>query len=641
MPPRRLLPRLAALLISALLWVSLPGLLAPAHAATSRYVVADEDGDMQAIVQFNSGMHYYHAEGKEGPGVNSFQIVDVCSDGLRPGVVWRDGEGSHMFVVEEDCSFVPHGPLRYTAVPTGYAPREMEEMSWWTVLKDEDGNVEGPLGDIQYDWMGSYSHQADAEYFPSTSVYMDYGAKSEKDVVVSMIPSAKAVTGTAGGATEEMWQELLDRTPLPEDITAGERSSLYKQLWCHAEYAFTPINGGETWDLEVGRPDISWELVKKGVGLHECNWGDDGTTPTYYYPPTDGGADAPQDLAPVVEAGPDRKGDEGTSVTLAGQVWDDGGAPRTTWSYTPLDGVDEGATCTFEEASRPRTGFSCTDDGTYRVTLTADDGVNRPVRDTALVTLANVAPKASLTGPKEWEVYRVGDSVRLSVPFTDDGTNDTHVCKITWDDGDVSSFPAQERTCEAEHTFEEAGMNTIKVEVTDDDTGSDAVQSMVVVYDPRSGLLTALGTVDKLGFTATAKYPFTSSTSPAGSVALTVPLDDGHFTLVSTDLDWLVITPDAKAAFKGRSADHGFLGYVEAGKFRGVVWPLSEGDVPPPTPLYDSTPGADWDIDRAEPRSVTTGIAVIDSGWIPGLPELPLLPGLAGAGPTTGLDARS
>jgi hypothetical protein len=38
------------------------------------------------------------------------------------------------------------------------------------------------------------------------------------------------------------------------------------------------------------------------------------------------------------------------------------------------------------------TGFTCTDDGTYTVTLTADDGVNRPVSGSARVTVKNVAP---------------------------------------------------------------------------------------------------------------------------------------------------------------------------------------------------------------------------------------------------------
>lgn len=41
------------------------------------------------------------------------------------------------------------------------------------------------------------------------------------------------------------------------------------------------------------------------------------------------------------------------------------------------------------------------------------------------------------------------------------------------------------------------------------------------------------------------------------------------------------------------------------------------------------------------PKANTRGIAVTDSGWIPGLLELPLLPGLAGAGPITGLGAGS
>jgi hypothetical protein len=618
------------------LLLALIGALTTASAATSGSIVLNKDGDFAGTVRFNSGMHYFHAHEKEGPGVNSFQVLDWCGDGQVVGVVWRDGDGVHTAVPEEkDCT---GGllPYRYSAVPTGYAPKEMEEMSWWVISQDADGNVRY-VGDPVTDWMGSYSFEENSDKFAHSSVYMDYYTEDEKGITVSLIPSMEAYLLNGDQATDAMWAALDLRTPLPDDLTPDQLDSLKKQLWCHAEYA-TPETeegwgfGGKSWDLEADRPNVSWDVVKQRIRDHQCNWGEGGY-PYYYYPPSDGEEDAPEDLAPLVDAGPDRKGTEGAAVTLDGKVWDDGGQATARWSYVPVKGVDDGASCSFADASRTDTGFTCTDDGTYKVTLTADDGVNSPVRDSALVTLENVAPTLSLDGPKEWGVHRVGDTVKLTASFTDPGSNDIHVCEVTWDDGTKSEFPAKDGGCAAERAYDQAGMNTIDVKVTDDDGGSDAAQTMIVVYDPRAGLLTATGATGELGFSAVAKYPFISSTAPLGSVTLTVPVDNGKLTLVSTELEWLVITPEGRAAVKGSTAEYGFLGYAQAGKFRGVIWPLSEGVTSPNTPLYDSLPGGDWDLDRADPPPVTAGVSVIDTGWIPGLPSLPLLPGLLSVAP--------
>ncbi|MCQ4202696.1 PKD domain-containing protein [Streptomyces sp. NPDC058783] len=205
------------------------------------------------------------------------------------------------------------------------------------------------------------------------------------------------------------------------------------------------------------------------------------------------------------------------------------------------------------------TGFTCTDDGTFTVTLTADDGVNRPVSDSAQVTVKNVAPAIRVTGPEDWSMHRVRDEVSVRATFTDPGFNDTHTCKVTWDDGQVSTFSATDGACAAGHRFNHAGMNTIKVEAADDD-GSDNGQTMAVVHDPRAGLLTGLGTVDGSAFTVAGKYPSAGSTVPAGAVVLSVPTENGRLKVVSTKLEWLVITPDSKAAVKGESARHASSG---------------------------------------------------------------------------------
>ncbi|MGW8766107.1 DUF2599 domain-containing protein [Streptomyces sp. NPDC055815] len=583
----------------------------------------------ELLVQFNSGLHYYHRNGAPGPGVNGFQVLDKCGDGLRPGVAWIS-EGDLLWrtkdLPEAPCTFFGFG---YQSFSTGEAPKVPTPMRWYAYLKDASGKVVSRTERDTDDWMGSYSYQANPEHFHHTSVYREPKADddlSDQTFTASLVPTAD--TRSAGTAeTETYWKELQERTPLPADISEGQRESLYKQLWCHAAFAGTG-KGGPTWDLEAWRDNISWGQVVGGIADHHCNWGDsDGGY--YYRPPADGGEDEPEDLAPVVNAGPDVTVDEGSAVTLDGEIWDDRGKAAAKWTYRPVSGVDKGATCTLANPNSVRTTLRCTDDGTYRVTLTADDKVNRPAADSATVTVRNVAPRLSLAGPKDWEVHRVGDTVRLTAPFTDPGSNDTHSCRVTWDDGTVDRFPATDGGCSARHAFDKAGMDTIEVTVTDDDNGTDRGQSMVVVYDPRAGALIASGRLgDGAKVTAAAKYPTAGSTKPVGAVVLDVPTGQGRTKLVSTRLDWLVITPDGKAAVKGRSADHGFLGYVWNGKVRGVVWPLSAGDVPPEKTSYDSTPGASWDVDDAAPKPLTLGTTVIDPGWVPGLPNLPLVPGL-------------
>ncbi|MDQ8703571.1 hypothetical protein RCO28_13900 [Streptomyces sp. LHD-70] len=609
---------LAVCVTSALLL--LPGGLTTEARAVTADTVRDDDGDLLALAQFYPGLEYWHKQGKPGPGVNAFRVLDFCGDGKRAGVSWKVDGATYSKDVSDACesSLVR---LRSHTVKTGFAEKHMKRMSWYVWTEDKHGNRQYGR-EFQDDWMGSYSYEKNSKWFAHSSVYRTEFTKEEpRTVTVTLLPSADAVVHT-GARTKQVWEELEERTPLPDGLTQDQRDSLYKQLWCHMQYAVPPDIGGPTWDLEAGHPNIPWDEVTgpNDVARHHCNWGYDDEY-SWNVPPGDGGP--PADLAPLVDAGPDVKGAEGAKVKLGGVAQDDGGRPETTWSYEPVKGVDAGTTCRFTHKSRPDSGFSCTDDGTFEVTLTADDGVNRSVSDSAVVTLKNVAPRLKLTSPDDWDVHRVEDTVTVHAPFTDPGTNDMHTCTVRWDDGKKSTAAAENGSCDLSHVFRHAGMNTIQVEVTDDDKGSDRAESMVVVYDPRAGLLTGAAEVDGLGFGVAAKYPAADSTVPAGAVALSVPSADGPRKMVSTALDWLVINPEGRAAVKGRTADHGFLGYVESGKFRGVVWPLSHGNTPPDTPLHDTSPGADWDMDRARPKPVSAGVTVIDSGWLPGLPPLP------------------
>lgn len=623
---RRTLLRCAAILATVLALILAPigpGGSGEAQAATTKSKIYDDEDDLLAVATFNPGLHYWHSQGKPGPGPNFFTVMDRCGDDLYPGVSWVLDDGrTYSQDVDLDEVGCTHGLVRIATIKTGYTGMDMAKMKWFVHLRAEDGTYKH-YGDIQDDWLGSYDYSEYGQYFTHSSVYREPYDGGGDTLTVTVVPTAEARYADADEATDEIWHDLHYRTPVPHDLTEDQVESMKKQLWCHIEYNTGGIVGGPTWDLEAERPNIPWDEVKdpREVEDHKCNWGTGGDG-VYYRPPTDG--NEPVDLAPEVDAGRDRTGDEGSEVTLKGTAADDHGTPDTAWTYTKGNDVDAGATCTFTDASSPHTGFTCTDNGTYTVTLTADDGVNQPVKDQATVTVRNVAPVLTLDSPADWEVHRVDNEVRIQASFSDPGANDTHTCTVTWDDGTTSQFAAEDGNCTADHAYERAGMDTITVEVADDDGGKDSGQRMVVVYDPRAGLVSGSGTLaDGAGFSVTSKYLSVDSTVPTGAVTLAVPTGDGRQALVSTHLDWLVITPEGKVAVKGRSATHRFLGYLESDAFRGVVWPLSQGENPPEAPVYDSSPGASWDVDEARPRPLRAGLTVIDTGWIPGLPSLP------------------
>lgn len=345
-----------------------------------------------------------------------------------------------------------------------------------------------------------------------------------------------------------------------------------------------------------------------------------------------------QNLPPSVSAGPDIAGDEGQGLRLAGSASDPESTPSVTWTYTAGSDVDSGATCSFGDAHAASTTISCTDDGTFFATLTADDGLNAPVSDVARVRLANVPPQVSVTGPAPWSVYRVGTPVDLQASFVDPGTNDTHTCKVTWDDGTTESYQPSGDACDRGHTFTHAGMYTIKATVTDDDGGTGGGEVLVIVYDPDAGFITAgaqfdspLGaltadpaTAGKGSFVFNPQYRPSDEGPVPGGGKVRFKLD-GTTTgtgldFEATSLEWLVVTPDSKAAVKGTGAvagqsGYGFVlyGYDDPDKLRIVIWPLSESPIPSGTPTYDNRRSAGFDVDVAQPQDITGGSVQIHS----------------------------
>lgn len=376
---------------------------------------------------------------------------------------------------------------------------------------------------------------------------------------------------------------------------------------------FTDVRAdATTTDISDHLPLRGWASLLPGPGS-----GDPGPGP------------GPGDLPPTVDAGPPVTGDEGAAIQLLGSASDDTSTPRVTWSYTPVSGADPGTSCAFADPASPRTTLTCTDNGVFRATITASDGVNAGVSDSTLVTVRNVAPTLSMTGPAPWQVFRAGTPVPLKASFTDPGANDTHTCAVTWDDGTSDTYvPGTGSSCDRTHTFTVPGMYTIKVSVTDDDGGTGTGEVMVIVYDPDAGFGTAGGTMDTTGADGTAgsaRFQFNTQYAPGdeGPVPTKGKVSFRHDSGPDFDSDafeWLVVTPDNKVAVKGsgtlagHTGRYNFVLYAHDStpdRLRLVLWPSSAGSVPGDTITYDVHRGASYDLDQAEPQPIRGGSMVV------------------------------
>jgi len=362
--------------------------------------------------------------------------------------------------------------------------------------------------------------------------------------------------------------------------------------------------------------------------------------PTPPDPPQPPPPPPPADRPPTANAGPDVNGQEGTPITLTGATYDpESTTPSTTWSYRATNDVDAGTECSFTDGNAAHTAITCTDDGIFEVTLTADDGVNEAVSDTAIVTVSNAAPTVTLTGPSTWQAFQAGTPVTAAVAFVDPGANDTHTCHINWDDGTTESFAATGGTCTSTSTFPIAGMYSLAITVTDDDGAAGNTSTLAIVFDPSAGFATAGGWLDSPpgGYpadpTAAGKARFTAQANYHGDIALTgnvqFGLHSALFELRSDTVEWMVITRDGKIAIKGTGHDQdgrpiGLVSYAHDGctntqngtcgpgadQVRLVAWDLANGPTPESSPpIYDNQPGSSFDIDQ-------TGLTPISAGAI-------------------------
>ncbi|MEX5636601.1 DUF2599 domain-containing protein [Parafrankia sp. FMc2] len=235
---------------------------APAHAASTNSIVYHADGAVAGEVWFNSGFSSEHV-GAPQFGPNTFTVRDrFCGDGWGVGVEWTVGGHTDTWRSAGDC-----GPEEVT-FEAGPNQATAAELSWRSFRWDVNGISDTTYELARDDWMGS-DNGCDSVWMGRVATYgFDVEAVGHT-FEVSMWPT---LTARAAGRNlvPELWEAVQACSPLPKALTETQRSSLYKQLYCHAVFGVDKRLGGETWDLEADREDISWAKVM--LGWKRCNW---------------------------------------------------------------------------------------------------------------------------------------------------------------------------------------------------------------------------------------------------------------------------------------------------------------------------------------------------------------------------------
>ncbi len=185
-----------------------------------------------------------------------------------------------------------------------------------------------------------------------------------------------------------------------------------------------------------------------------------------------------QNEPPIVDAGGPYNGDEGSAIALSGATATDPDSDPLTLSWA----VDAPLVCSFSDDTALNPDLTCDDDGTYTVTLTADDGTAAPVSDDATVTVDNVAPTATFgdDGPVD-----EGTSFNLSLTSPEDpsGADTTAGFTYAFDCGDGGGLGAFSASSTAVCTTDDNGVRNVKGQIKDKDGDSTEYTDTVTVHN--------------------------------------------------------------------------------------------------------------------------------------------------------------
>ena len=285
---------------------------------------------------------------------------------------------------------------------------------------------------------------------------------------------------------------------------------------------------------------------------------------------------APPNQPPTAEAGGPYTGNEGAAIPVSGSASSDvdGTIASYQWSIVSFAGAPGGGSCSFVDgiSTGVAPSVSCNDNGTLTLSLTVTDNLGaNSAADQATVTVSNLPPEitaVSVTPFVDGYIYPITAQPSVNATFTDPGSNDTHSCVFEVFDF-ANAEVGTDRSCGSGTGVIEAGVYTVKITVTDDDSGSDSESIQVVIYDPSAGFVTGGGWIHsaagaykanaalegKATFGFVSKYQ-KGATIPTGNTEFV--FHAGSFNFHSSNYQWLVVNAvGTRAQYKGQGTVNG------------------------------------------------------------------------------------
>jgi uncharacterized membrane protein len=242
-------------------------------------------------------------------------------------------------------------------------------------------------------------------------------------------------------------------------------------------------------------------------------------------------------LPPLVDAGPDQEGFEGSPLSFSGLITDtnDSGPYTIVWDFGDGNTAVGSLTPTHTYA----------DNATYTVTLMVTTGDDQVVSDSLTVVIHNVAPTVTAIGDQTLEV---GETLSGTLAtFTDPGWLDTHTAVIDWGDGTVTAGVVDQDngSVSGAHAYGAEGVYLVTITVTDNDGDAGADTFTVTVTATPTPTPTATPTDTPTATptdTPTATPTDTPTATPTDTPTAT-PTDTPTATPTATPTDTPTATP--------------------------------------------------------------------------------------------------
>jgi PKD repeat protein len=356
----------------------------------------------------------------------------------------------------------------------------------------------------------------------------------------------------------------------------------------------------------------------------------------------DGGIDSASftvtvsNVPPTITAAASPSGDEGSPV--AGSVdWTDPGSADT--HTVTIDWGDHNTTSSGVLAAGVATfgaNHTYANDGAYTITYTVTDNDGGSDVETGSASIGNVAPNVTSGSPQS---SSEGSSASFALgSFSDPGADSPWSVDVDWGDGTAHTTPSASSPGSlgsASHTYDDNGLYTVTVTVTDDDANGSATFSVSVSNVAPTGTLSNDGPVnegspatvsfagqfdpsiadalaglhyafDCSGAALTATYA-TAGTASSGTCTFSdngwyqvsgriLDKDDGHTdyttTVVVENVAPTVTAPADQLANEGASTSFSLGSFVDPGADNPWSVDVDWGDGSAHTPAPASSPGS-------------------------------------------------